>query len=481
MFNYIVRLEDMVMNYWKGIIIILFMIFTFFTACSSGNKKGKAGDNFEFGKVIPNVVCKNDANITYSLYLPSTYSTEKQFPVIFAFDSHAKGIKPVELFHEQAEKYGYILVGSNNSKNGLNIDESMRIYDILSDDVRTRFHIDQNRMYTAGFSGGSRVASSIAIFKGGICGVIGCSAGFPALSQPIQFKFDYIGFVGDEDMNYLEMLTLEDALQQSGYRHQLVVFKGKHDWPPKESVADAFIWLEANAMKDKKKPADAEFVSLSIKTMQDQAGLLEKQGKTYDAYKLYQKIINFFDGLTDISATKKKLTAIESLPAVSEKINRSKENQKEELRLQTRYIKALGEKNTAWWKEDIKRLNALAENTKNDDERAMTYRLLGYLSLATYSNSNGYLNAGQLDMAAKYIELYSIIDPTNNEHAYLSAVLNVKQGNTEKAFESLKQAISLEFDDYSRYQNDTVLARLKNDTRYFDLLEQIRQVKTNNE
>ena len=32
------------------------------------------------------------------------------------FDAHGKGLLPVELYKDEAEKYGYIVVGSNNSK-----------------------------------------------------------------------------------------------------------------------------------------------------------------------------------------------------------------------------------------------------------------------------------------------------------------------------------------------------------------------------
>ena len=462
------------MKFKKGLSIILFLSCCLLTACSSGDKKTEK-DKFENGKVILKIACKKDVTVSYSLYLPSGYTEEKKYPVIFAFDAHAKGNKPVELFRDMAEKYGYIVIGSNNSRNGMSTNENMGIYDMLSDDALTRFSIDRNRVYTAGFSGGSRVASSVAIFKGGICGVIGCSAGFPSLEQPIQFKFDYIGFVGDEDMNYLEMITLEDALQKAGYRHQLVVFHGKHDWPPKEVIPDAFIWLEANAMKDLKKPVDKEFIKQTIKTWQEEAAKLEKQNKIYDAYKIYLKIANYFEKLDDLTEVKKKINALSSSAVVRKETAQSEKNRQTEMSLQTRYLKALGEKNPAWWKEEIRQMNNIAEKSKNEDEQAITCRLLGYLSLTAYSYSNACLNAGKLDQAEHYIELYSIIDPTNSEHAYFSAVLNVKLGNTEKAFESLEKALSLGFNDFGRYQGDTVLARLKNDTRYFDILERLRQ------
>jgi len=93
-----------------------------FQSCSSCNHKKKKDDKdsaFVRGRVISNVSCKKDYIQNYALYLPSYYSEDKKWPVVCAFDSHGKGLLPVELFKDEAEKYGYIILGSNNSKNGI--------------------------------------------------------------------------------------------------------------------------------------------------------------------------------------------------------------------------------------------------------------------------------------------------------------------------------------------------------------------------
>jgi hypothetical protein len=351
----------------------------------------------------------------------------------------------------------------------------MHFYEVTSDDVLGRLSIDRNRIYTAGFSGGSRVASSVAIFKGGIAGVIGCSAGFPALSQPIQFRFDYIGYVGDEDMNYLEMVTLQGALQQAGYRHHLVVFQGTHNWPPKDRIEEAFIWMQANAMRDKKCEVDKDFIEETVLQWKQDAADLEKANNKPAAFEMFQKIILFFDGLYDLGDVKIKQVYLGATDEVAADILRRKESSQKELALQTQYIKALNDKNLVWWRGEIQTLNARTTDTSAASEHGMIKRLLGYLSLAAYSNANGFLNAGQLDQAARFIELYAVIDPQNNEHAYLAACLYAKTDQTEKAFVSLDQALTLGYNDINRFQNDTVLARLKGDTRYFDFLQKLRQ------
>ncbi len=78
------------------------------------------GQEVVAGKVIPDMVCRADSNHTYALYLPSYYyeSDVEEWPVIYAFDAAARGVMPVELFMDAAEKYGYIIAGSNISENG---------------------------------------------------------------------------------------------------------------------------------------------------------------------------------------------------------------------------------------------------------------------------------------------------------------------------------------------------------------------------
>ena len=35
-----------------------------------------------------------------------------------------------------------------------------------------------------------------------------------------------------------------------GYTHFIEVFNGKHAWPPKSIITDAFTWMEFNATRD---------------------------------------------------------------------------------------------------------------------------------------------------------------------------------------------------------------------------------------
>src|SRR5258706_4652404 len=83
-----------------------------------GQASGQKPSPLQTGMIVPRVTAAKQPEQSYSLYLPSQYAPEKRWPIIYAFDPGARGSVPVELMKEAAERYGYILVGSNNSRNG---------------------------------------------------------------------------------------------------------------------------------------------------------------------------------------------------------------------------------------------------------------------------------------------------------------------------------------------------------------------------
>src|SRR5215467_10261976 len=129
------------------------------------------------GAVHASVAVAADPSYSYALYLPSAYSSSKRWPLLLVFDPFARGEVSVKLFHEAAEKYGFIVIGSNNSRNFQDPSNAIRL---LGTDVKERYAVDPRRIYVAGLSGGARVASSIALAcKSCIAGVIANGAGLP--------------------------------------------------------------------------------------------------------------------------------------------------------------------------------------------------------------------------------------------------------------------------------------------------------------
>ena len=225
----------------------LILIF-FFSGLLILPDKSSAPD-YSNGKIIEIVKCINNPEETYAVYVPASYSAEKKWPVIIAFEPAGRGFIPVKLFENSAEKYGYIVVCSNNSRNGpwKDIIRSMKSVWI---DIHQRFSINKKRIYTTGFSGGSRAASLFSQIIGvEPAGIIACGAGLQEKLNPSQIKGSfYYGIIGLEDFNYKEFQRLVPELEKAGVRYCIDYVPGIHKWPDENAVNRAIEWMEIDSI-----------------------------------------------------------------------------------------------------------------------------------------------------------------------------------------------------------------------------------------
>lgn len=433
-------------------------------------------ENFEKGKVLNPVIIKGDTNLSYTLYLPSTYSTKQKYPVIYFFDPHSGGHIPIDRYKALGEKYGFILIGSNDTENGMKMEGTIAIIQKLMFDAQNRIAIDPNRIYACGFSGGSRVALNYAIGVGGINGVIACGAG-PGTKQPPKQRFSFLGIAGNEDFNYTELMSIDRTFINSGWSHYFMEFNGKHEWPPVETMDDAFVWLQFDAMRNAALSKDDSVVRKFIHKNEILALELEKSKKIYEAYRVYEKLAMFTYGLNSDSTylvAGRKLEEGAELKAV---LQRKTEMETKEDTVKKMYTKSLQSKDAVWWDAQIKKLNSEAKTMKEKDEVLLRKRLLSYLSLAAYMSASGAVKFADFKGADHFLKIYEGVDPTNPEHAFIRAVVHAKQNEPDKAIESLRKSVKLGFSDTKRIVSEPVLLQLKSKYKEFD--ELVENVKAN--
>jgi len=211
--------------------------------------------------------------------------------VILAFDPGARGRIPVERYQAGAELYGYIVAGSNRSRNGSWATSEAAIR-AMSKDVAQRFSINEKRVYTAGMSGGARVAMAVALSSKGIAGVIASSAGFPDSQPRKNVSFAVFGTAGTEDFNYSEMRQMDRVVTSP---HRLRIFQGGHLWLPAELATEALEWMEVQAVRSGITAKDQSKIDRIFAKRTAAA-----QGSAKDAYLALQAIVTDFDGLEDI-------------------------------------------------------------------------------------------------------------------------------------------------------------------------------------
>jgi len=294
------------------------------------------------GEIVADVQCLKDASQHYALYLPSNFDPSRSWPVIFVFDPGARGRQGVERYQPAAEKYGYIVAGSNNSRNGP-IEPSMQAGSAMWNDVHARFRIDLRRHYLTGLSGGSRMAALTAMLcKDCVAGVFGQGAGFsPSLPPTKETRFIYFGAIGELDFNYTELLQLDSDLEKLGVTHRIELFDGGHEYAKAETVADAFGWFEVQAMRRGLRPHDPKLAAQIYADDMKYAQALESRQQLYRAYREYQRMLSDFAGLSDTSSAQARAAELGKRKEVKEGATRERLDFDQHQRLAHASYKAL--------------------------------------------------------------------------------------------------------------------------------------------
>lgn len=247
------------------------------------------------GKIAADVRCAKVVSQGYALYLPSNYSPDRAWPLLLAFDPRARGLTAVERFAPAAERYGWIIAGSNNSRNGSG-QSSVQSLQAMSDDIFAHYPVESKRIYAGGMSGGARVAMGFAMTTGSFAGVIAASAGFPDSRTPKSVPFPIFGTAGNEDFNWSEMSELDQTLTSP---HRVVVFEGGHVWLSSDIATEAVEWLELHAMRTGIRAKDPALIA---RLFADRTQKAEKlQGKL--AWEAIRNIGLDFDGLHEQAAS----------------------------------------------------------------------------------------------------------------------------------------------------------------------------------
>jgi len=304
-------------------------------------------------------------------------------------------------------------MGSNDSKNGLDMNTEGTIIDALFGETTGRYTIDTTRIYVMGFSGGARIASIIGFYQGNVEGVIGCGAGFPATSQPARFKPDYISIVGNADFNMNELITLDKKLDEANYTHAMIIFNGKHEWPPVDIMENAFIWTELCSMRKGQIIKNDQIIQNFVQSEKD---LISKDKEKGDALGEYNHLLNltrFVNGLMTVADFKKSLDEVRISAAYKSQQKQLQQLSGKEKKEQQALNDDFFAKDIGWWKRKIKNYEQQITQGKDSSEVRMYKRLKSYLSLLCYMSYNRVLSSNDSVAAKHAMDIYEVVDPEN--------------------------------------------------------------------
>jgi hypothetical protein len=403
------------------------------------------------GRAVPSVRSSAKPEQSYALYVPSDYATERKWPIVYVFDPGAQGLRPLELMRQAAERYGYLLAASNNSRNGpwqVSREAAVEMWD----DTHRWLAIDDRRVYFAGFSGGARVAASLA--QGCRCarGAFLVGAGFNTGSPPSrEAVFSVYALMGMADFNYGELVELDAQLERLGFRHALRRFDGEHAWAPASEWEVALAWAALGEMKDGVRNRDEGFAAAE-RTQALERGLRREQaGEAAFALAEYRSASAVLEGLTDTTALASRIESLRKDPSVRTSGEREAEEIARQRSLEAEVLGPLDDLRDAGADQitlraaaaqRIRRLRAELSAEKRLERRRVLQRAVGRVSVGAMETGRQLVDAGASRRAISLFELAAEARPDQPWPHLALARCHAALGDEKAALGELQRAVA---------------------------------------
>ena len=462
------------------------------------------------GQVVASVTCLADPAQSYALYLPSRYTADCAWPILYAFDPGARGRDPVKLFRAAAERLGYIVACSNNARNGP-LPPALAAGNAVWRDTHRRFKIDGGRVYATGFSGGAGLAVIFASRCG--TGVIACAGALqPEYVEGIANGCAWISVAGICDYNYDFNRAIVKRLSERGVVARFAGFEGTHQWPPEEIATLALEFIHLSAMRSGRLPPDPKFVEAYAAQGRTRANSLVTQARADLAAEELEVLVRELAGLMPTESFAADAGRLRQTPGAREGSQHEKnlatesdrqlgvvaalyrrfENEGRDALLEARNpgnLAAGGHHNrmplgaadtvgetgddalvdhttveTELW-HWIDRLNRDC-SSKNDDARIVATRVTGWLFGIAFPAAQVRREERKFDLAVDLFDVATRLRPTNSAVAYELARTYAAKGSRRRALAELKHAISLGFKQTARLNSDPEWAALRTDKEF---------------
>ncbi|HEX6862575.1 MAG TPA: hypothetical protein VF414_07165 [Thermoanaerobaculia bacterium] len=445
-----------------------------------------AAGAFPKGEIVPSVPATATPGQSYALYLPSGYTPERPWPILYVMDARGQGVRAAEVFRAGAERYGYILASSNNSASDTLMDVSFQAMRAMWTDTHARFPVDDRRVYAAGYSGTVRVACTLAfVAPGTIAGIIGAGAGFPFDHPPGKdTRFVFFGTVGTEDFNYDEMLDLEVRLAELGLPHHIEIFEGLHDWPPPELAARAIGWMELQAVRQGTRAKDPALLDALWAADVDRARSHEARGELFRAFRTWSTLAADFAGLRDTGEAVKKVAELAASPVLQkdlaarkERSLRDKEYLEKARTVLSSAITPTGEPMTVAQTVAALKIPEIRKRRESPDpeERRSAQRILNTLGGQTsFYLPKSFIDQKQWDRAAFVLSVAAEIQPESPAIWISRAGVYARKGDRRKALADLRRAVDAGWTDGALIEKYEALAPLREEEEFRKIVDGLK-------
>lgn len=439
----------------------------------------------EKGIIHPDITCRSDSGHSYALYLPKNFDPSLSWPLLICFDPRGNGLWPLAVFRTAADRYGYILAGSNNSLNGP-MEPNLNAARIMYKDLSERFPIDQKNTILAGFSGGAHTAIAFAVESlPTAAGIIACCRGWPDWI-PLDMLPRHMNFAlitGIRDFNFNEVNGFSGTLEKLNVPHQLFSFDGFHQWCNPETAARTLLWMKIRSILAGHAGWDREWINEQWEETLMKIRELEQSEDPPEMHRRLQNAIGTFAPVLDTKSLQENLNTLNGSPAIYkfENIlkNADHRNQKQLLKIKPLYGQYLSappgssERNELLMAMEINRLTKESKNTAAPVERISSQRTLDEFYWDVISRGAVKGAEGDFKLALSCFELAGEIYeyrayPFLQKARYLSALK--RKG---KALQALQKAVDKGFIDIQFLQTDPLLENIRDEKEFRKIIRRI--------
>ncbi len=422
------------------------------------------------GRIYDSLSAGRNSACSYSLYIPLNFVAADSLPVVILFDPLARSGLTMQKFRSAADSTGCVILCSRESRNGLQIDQYDYYYSTILNHLQSDAGINPSRVIIGGFSGGARVATYLAL-RYRADGVLACGAGLNYTELPPGLEPDlfYFGIVGQRDMNFQEMLVLDQYLRERNINHLILTPDIGHEWP-----SDSILCLAVQALVRKTLGSGSSHVAGYL---QQEAAKFLAHGDPVAAGRYYGYLLEAFpEAASDtLSAYLQYLITspeFARLKIFQERLREEELNEQIEIDQQFSQLvfhRAISDSITAQLRSRIRNLHSLSHN-RNRLQAQKALRLLGLISHHSVVIGSELYEHKDYRAAEVLFSLWTETSPHNAWAYYYLAMAAARNDRELKACRSLQTALQEGLSPRSLLVSEPAFEHLVSHKKYQKLL-----------
>jgi hypothetical protein len=198
-------------------------------------------------------ILRSEDNISWQLYVPDTYDVAHPAGVVVYVSPTPKG-GPPRIWNEPLDDKNLIWIGANDAGNRVAVGKRMLLAMLAPKVLARDYALDPDRIYVAGFSGGGKTASRVAVarpevFRGGIyiAGAEAWGSKTPPPKLNIIRQNYHVFLTGTNDFNERLTRRVYASYKGAGVENcELIVVKRLgHEMPGRSVFVRAIDYLDS--------------------------------------------------------------------------------------------------------------------------------------------------------------------------------------------------------------------------------------------